>query len=55
MTALLTLEPRDAGLDIVEPEVEFTDKSNELHELVACVGCCQHGSNIVVATHSATQ
>ena len=55
MTALLTLEPRDAGLDIVEPEVEFAGKDNELHELVACAGCCVNGSNIILATHSVTQ
>lgn len=33
MTALLEIEPRDAGVLLAEPDVEFTTSSDDLHDV----------------------
>lgn len=37
MTALLTLEPREAGIDSIEPLVDFGAGLDELHTTVQCL------------------
>lgn len=36
MTALLELEPRDAGAEVVEPETAFPTVCDDLHDLAYC-------------------
>lgn len=36
MTALLDLEPRDAGSDVVEPEIDFAQTWDSLHDRAKC-------------------
>jgi hypothetical protein len=54
MSALLELEPRDAGTEFAEPEIEFEGTRNPLREMVMCLdgGFCL-GS--VLPTQAATQ
>jgi|GEM_PF-6244151 len=55
MTALLTLEPREAGTEIVEPAIEFVDGFYAEQDRTRCAGCCKNHTLIDLATHSATQ
>jgi len=36
VTELLNLEPRDAGTDVVEPEIDFAQKWDSLHDRAKC-------------------
>ena len=40
MTALLALEPRDAGADVVEPVIELQDGFYAEQNRTRCTGCC---------------
>jgi hypothetical protein len=55
VTALLSLEPRDAGAEVVEPVTEFQDGFYAQQDRTRCTGCCLSGTRIEVATHSHTQ
>jgi hypothetical protein len=55
VTALLALEPRDAGTEVVEPVIEFHDGFYAEQTRSRCTGCCWSGTNIEIATHSHTQ
>lgn len=50
MTALLALEPRDAGANVVEPDIEFDSKLDALRARTKCHGCCHDASQHLVAT-----
>jgi hypothetical protein len=55
VTALLALEPRDAGTEVVEPVIEFHDGFYAEQNRTRCAGCCIHNTQIDIATHSHTQ
>ncbi|HUC59935.1 MAG TPA: hypothetical protein VMA95_21215 [Streptosporangiaceae bacterium] len=50
MTALLALEPRDAGASVVEPDIEFDGKLDVLRTRTKCHGCCVDASHQVAIT-----
>lgn len=50
MTALLALEPRDAGTSVVEPDVEFDSKWDVLRTRTKCHGCCVDSSHEIQIT-----
>lgn len=50
MTALLALEPRDAGVRVIEPDIEFDSKLDALRSRTKCHGCCTEASHHLVAT-----
>jgi hypothetical protein len=51
VTALLELEPREAGTDVVEPTIEFRDGYTE-EGRTRCHGCCVYGTQIEHVTNS---
>ena len=55
MTALLSLEPREAGVEVVEPTIEFHDGFYAEQDRTRCTGCCHNATLIELATHSQTQ
>ncbi len=55
MTTLLTLEPRTAGDEVVEPVLGFQDGYYAEQDRTRCTGCCLSGTLVDVATHSWTQ
>ena len=55
MTALLALEPRDAGAEVVEPVIEFQDGFYAEQNRTRCTGCCLNHTQVDIATHSHTQ
>lgn len=52
MTALLALEPRDAGASVVEPDIEFDGKLDALRTRTKCHGCCVDSSHQIDITGS---
>jgi hypothetical protein len=50
MTALLALEPRDAGASVIEPDIEFDGKLDALSSRTKCHGCCIDASHQVAIT-----
>lgn len=52
MTALLTLEPRLAGSQVVEPFVDFNEGMYAEEGRTRCFGCCIHCTELELATQS---
>jgi len=50
MTALLALEPRDAGASVIEPDIEFDSKLDALSTRTKCHGCCVNASHQIGIT-----
>jgi hypothetical protein len=50
MTALLALEPRDAGASVIEPDIEFDSKLDALRTRTKCHGCCTESSHHIDIT-----
>jgi len=50
MTALLALEPRDAGPSVMEPDIEFDSKMDALSTRTKCHGCCIDRSHEIQIT-----
>ncbi len=50
MTALLALEPRDAGTSAIEPDIEFDTNLDALSARTKCHGCCVDASHQVAIT-----
>jgi hypothetical protein len=50
MTALLALEPRDAGTGVIEPDIEFDSKLDALSTRTKCHGCCTDASHHIAIT-----
>ena len=48
MTALLSLEPRVAGTEVIEPTVYFAESADALHERGRCQDTilCEHHTNV---------
>jgi hypothetical protein len=55
MNSLLTLEPREASAEEVEPNLEFEAGFDNTQDRTRCAGCCVDGSWSDIATHSYTQ
>jgi hypothetical protein len=53
MTALLELEPRSAGGEVVEPEIAFPGVRDDLHEVARCAVSvvCWGDTSHCAATH----
>jgi hypothetical protein len=52
MTALLSLEPRDAGVAVVEPAIEFQDGFDAQQGRTRCFGCCRSNTDVFFTTQS---
>lgn len=52
---LLSLEPRTAGENVVEPAVIFERSTNPLLEVARCFGCCINFTQFDQSTRSSTQ
>ncbi|MEO3821914.1 hypothetical protein [Plantactinospora sp. B24E8] len=52
MNALLSLEPREAGASVPEPDLEFTDGYHTEQDRTRCVGCCISATWTVIHTRS---
>lgn len=50
MTTLLALEPRDAGVSVIEPDIEFDGEMDALSARTRCHGCCIDHSHSVGIT-----
>ena len=52
MTALLALEPRAAGTEVIEPDVRFAETEDTLHGTARCPGTilCHDHTNICYIT-----
>jgi len=52
MTALLMLEPRVAGTEVIEPDVLFAREEDALHDSARCPisEICHDHSNVCTAT-----
>ena len=50
MTALLGLEPRDAGASVIEPDIEFDSELDPLRTRTMCHGCCRDSSHVIETT-----
>jgi hypothetical protein len=55
VTALLSLEPRAASADVLEPVIEFQDGYYAEQNRTRCAGCCLSNTLVDIATHSHTQ
>lgn len=53
MTALLALEPRDAGASVIEPDIEFDSELDPLRTRTMCHGCCKDSSHVIQTTGTA--
>jgi hypothetical protein len=54
-TELMSLEPRTAGEDVVEPAVSFESNVLPLREVADCFGCCINFTQFDISTRSSTQ
>ncbi|MEN3609788.1 hypothetical protein [Plantactinospora sp. ZYX-F-223] len=52
MNALLSLEPRDAGADVPEPDLEFANGYHTEQDRTRCEGCCINASWAIIHTRS---
>jgi hypothetical protein len=50
MTTLLTLEPRDAGTRVIDPDIEFDSELDALSARTKCHGCCTDASHHIAIT-----